>query len=88
MNLHYLLNANISGTWIITSGLNNGAARLIGESISRRRALTDTKESTTLLGISWWGNVTKKTRRMVLEMQGEVKHLCNSNGLKEKELFL
>jgi hypothetical protein len=50
--------------------------------------LTDTKESTTLLGISWWGNVTKKTRRMVLEMQGEVKHLCNSNGLKEKELFL
>jgi hypothetical protein len=63
---------NISGTWIITSGLNNGAARLIGEGIGRLRALTDTKESTTLLRISWWGNVTEKTRRMVLETQREV----------------
>ncbi|UJR23620.1 hypothetical protein I4U23_026606 [Adineta vaga] len=57
------------GTWIITSGLNNGAAKLIGEGISRLRALTDTKKSSTLLGISWWGNITRKTRRMVLNLQ-------------------
>jgi hypothetical protein len=63
---------NILGTWIITTGLNNGAARLIGESISRRRALTDRKESTTLLGISWWGNVTKKTRTMVSDIRNNV----------------
>jgi hypothetical protein len=63
---------NILGTWIITTGLNNGAARLIGESISRRRALTDRKESTTLLGISWWGNVTKKTRTMVSNIRNNV----------------
>lgn len=62
----------ISGTWIITSGLNNGAARLIGEGISRLRALTDTKESPTVIGISWWGNVTEKTRQIVLDLQREV----------------
>ena len=62
----------ISGTWIITSGLNNGAARLIGIGIDRLRALTGTKEPTTLLGISWWGNVAERTRHMVTKLQNDV----------------
>jgi len=77
-----------SGTWIITSGLNNGAARLIGESINRRRALTDANENITLLGISWWGNVTKRTRRLVLEMQNQVNDLYKNICLKENNLFV
>ena len=42
---------NILGTWIITSGLNSGAAKLIGEGIARLRALTDTQQVITLIGI-------------------------------------
>jgi hypothetical protein len=45
---------------------------LIGEGIARLRALTDTKQRTTLLGMAWWGNVTEKTRTMVLELQRSV----------------
>lgn len=63
---------NILGTWIITSGLNNGAARLIGIGIDRLRALTDTKERAILLGISWWGNVAERTRHMVTKLQNDV----------------
>jgi hypothetical protein len=51
---------------------------LIGEGIGRLRALTDTKHPTTLLGISWWGNVTEKTRKMVLDLQNEVNNYATS----------
>ncbi|CAF2138343.1 unnamed protein product [Rotaria magnacalcarata] len=34
-----------SGTWIITSGLNNGAAKLIGEGVDRLRALESRREN-------------------------------------------
>jgi hypothetical protein len=68
----YVKHEYLIGTWIITSGLNNGAAKLIGEGIDRLRALTDTKQPTTLLGISWWGNVTEKTRALVVGLQREV----------------
>lgn len=63
---------NIEGTWVITSGLNNGAARLIGIGIDRLRALTDTNKPIVLLGISWWGNVAEKTRNMVAKLQNDV----------------
>ncbi|CAM4831903.1 unnamed protein product [Rotaria magnacalcarata] len=60
-----------SGTWIITSGLNNGAAKLIGEGVDRLRALVNKKPSMTLLGMAWWGNIAEKARAMVLELQNE-----------------
>ncbi|CAF4423829.1 unnamed protein product, partial [Rotaria magnacalcarata] len=59
-------------TWIITSGLNNGAAKLIGEGVDRLRALVNKKPSMTLLGMAWWGNIAEKARAMVLELQNEV----------------
>jgi hypothetical protein len=68
----YVKHEYLIGTWIITSGLNNGAAKLIGEGIDRLRALTDTQQPTVLLGISWWGNVTEKTRELVVGLQREV----------------
>ncbi|CAF0820629.1 unnamed protein product [Adineta steineri] len=74
------------GTWIITSGLNNGVARLVGEGISQFQALTDTKQSTTLLGISWWGKITRKTRRMVLDLQRE-NLIINNNPINTETLF-
>lgn len=63
---------NIEGTWVITSGLNNGAARLIGIGIDRLRALTNTNKPITLIGISWWGNVAERTRKMVAKLQNGV----------------
>ncbi len=77
-----------SETWIITSGLNNGAAKLIGEGVARLRALQDTKQSVTLLGMAWWGNIAEKARTMVLELQKEVR---KSSGMicltKESPFF-
>lgn len=58
-------------TWIITSGLNNGAAKLIGEGVARIRALSHKKQDVTLLGIAWWGNIAEKARNMVLGLQNE-----------------
>lgn len=39
------------------------------------RALTNSKEQTTLLGMAWWGNIAEKARTMVLELQKEVCHI-------------
>ncbi|CAF4511710.1 unnamed protein product [Rotaria sp. Silwood1] len=58
-----------SGTWIITSGLNNGAAKLIGEGVARLRALVYKKRDVTLVGMAWWGNIAEKARTMVLQLQ-------------------
>ncbi|CAF4362659.1 unnamed protein product, partial [Rotaria sp. Silwood2] len=57
--------ATTSGTWIITSGLNNGAAKLIGEGVARLRALVHKKRYVTLIGMAWWGNIAEKARAMV-----------------------
>ena len=63
------------GTWMITSGLNNGTAKLIGEGVGRLRALTENKQNVTLVGMAWWGNIAEKARTMVLELQKEVKNI-------------
>ena len=79
---------NILGTWIITSGLNNGAARLIGEGISRFRALTDTKKSATLIGMSWWGNVTRKTRKIIIDIQRKVNNYALKTSARKRFIFV
>ena len=57
---------------MITSGLNNGAAKLIGEGVARLRALTNRKQPMVLLGMAWWGYITQGARDMVLDLQDEV----------------
>jgi len=76
-----------SGTWIITSGLNNGTAKLIGEGVARLRALTDTKQQVILLGMAWWGNIAENARTMVLELQKEVCNVIIINCMRIQPYF-
>lgn len=51
-----LINAAVStGAWIITSGINTGIIRLVGEAVSEE--LYKNNSSLTVLGIATWGKI-------------------------------
>jgi hypothetical protein len=61
---------------------------LIGEGVARFRALTDTKQQVTLLGMAWWGNIAERARTMVLELQKEVSNIIVMILYKRTNIFL
>ncbi|CAF1427644.1 unnamed protein product [Rotaria sordida] len=67
--------ATTPATWVITAGLNNGAAKLIGEGVSRLRALSGKQANAILLGIAWWSNLSMKTRKILSKIRDEKSRL-------------
>ncbi|CAF1447834.1 unnamed protein product, partial [Didymodactylos carnosus] len=57
--------ATTSGTWILTTGLNSGVSKFIGEGIARFILSTDHPKKTTMIGLTKWGTLTEKTRAIL-----------------------
>ncbi|CAF0983658.1 unnamed protein product [Adineta ricciae] len=54
--------ATRADAWILTAGVNNGVANLIGEGISQYRVLKQHPKSIICIGLTQWGSLTERTR--------------------------
>ncbi|CAF1475583.1 unnamed protein product, partial [Adineta steineri] len=54
--------ATRADAWILTAGVNNGVANLIGEGISQYSILKQSSKSITCIGLTQWGSITEQTR--------------------------
>lgn len=57
----------IVDAWILTAGVNNGVANLIGEGISHYRLLKEHPKPVTCIGLAQWGSITEEARRELKE---------------------
>ncbi|UJR11208.1 hypothetical protein I4U23_015389 [Adineta vaga] len=57
--------ATRADAWILTAGVNNGVANLIGEGISQYRVLKQHPKNITCIGLTQWGSLTEQTRMML-----------------------
>ncbi|CAF1018227.1 unnamed protein product [Rotaria sordida] len=51
-----------SDAWILTTGLNNGVSKLVGEGISQYRLLRRHPKDVVCIGLTMWGTINEKTR--------------------------
>jgi hypothetical protein len=50
------------GVWVLTTGLNQGVSKLIGQSVHRFTLLNKKSSKPTIIGLTSWGTVTERTR--------------------------
>ncbi|CAF3985665.1 unnamed protein product [Rotaria sp. Silwood1] len=53
------------GVWLLTTGLNEGVSKLIGQSVRRYRLLNKKSSNPTIIGLTSWGTVTEHTRKVL-----------------------
>src|ERR1700722_11572871 len=63
--------ADYIGVWVLTTGLNSGVSKLIGQSIDRYTLLNEKSLKPTVIGLTRWGTLTERTRE-VLKWQVEL----------------
>ncbi|CAF4975808.1 unnamed protein product [Rotaria sp. Silwood1] len=51
--------------WLLTTGLNEGVSKLIGQSVRRYRLLNKKSSNPTIIGLTSWGTVTEHTRKVL-----------------------
>ncbi|CAF1493524.1 unnamed protein product [Adineta ricciae] len=51
--------------WLLTTGLNSGVSKLIGQYVHRYRLLNKSSIVPTLIGMTGWGTVSKNTREVL-----------------------
>ena len=61
----------ILDAWILTTGINTGVSKLIGEGIGHNRLLREYSNSVKCIGLSTWGSISEKTR-LELKHQSKV----------------
>ncbi|CAF4145083.1 unnamed protein product [Adineta steineri] len=70
--------AATSNAWILTTGINNGVSKVIGEGISHYRLLKANPNKIVCIGLTKWGTINESTR---LELKHTTKdyprRLCN-----------
>ncbi|CAF0801672.1 unnamed protein product, partial [Didymodactylos carnosus] len=69
--------------WILTTGLNNGVSKLVGEGISRYRLLAKHPKRVTAIGLSLWGCLSEDTRELLKhqsKMESSSRVLTFENG--------
>ncbi|CAF4191196.1 unnamed protein product [Adineta steineri] len=54
--------AATSNAWILTTGVNNGVSKLIGEGISHYRLLKPNPNKIVCIGLTKWGTINESTR--------------------------
>ena len=52
----------ISDVWVLTTGLNAGVAKFIGQGIKHHRLLNETVSEPTVIGMTSWGTIPAQTR--------------------------
>jgi hypothetical protein len=51
----------------LTTGLNSGVAKLVGEAISQDRMITGRPNNVVSIGLTKWGCLTERTRNLLSE---------------------
>ncbi|CAF1238406.1 unnamed protein product [Adineta steineri] len=54
--------AAMSNAWILTTGINNGVSKLVGEGISHYRLLKANPNKIVCIGLTKWGTINGRTR--------------------------
>ncbi|CAF4276359.1 unnamed protein product [Rotaria socialis] len=54
--------AATEGIWVLTTGLNSGVSRLIGQGIHRSKLLSNNKWKPVVIGMNSWGTLAEDTR--------------------------
>jgi len=54
--------------WILSTGLNSGVAKIVGEAISQAETLKSGRDwKITSIGLTKWGTLTEETRNLLSE---------------------
>lgn len=48
--------------WVLTTGLNAGVAKFIGQGIKRHKLLNENASKPTVIGMTSWGTIPEQTR--------------------------
>ncbi|CAF3823225.1 unnamed protein product, partial [Rotaria sp. Silwood1] len=51
--------------WVLTTGLNSGVSKLIGQGVHRKKLLGDNKWDPVVIGMSRWGTIAEHTRKIL-----------------------
>jgi len=51
--------------WLLSTGLNSGVSKVIGQSIERHTLLSEKSANYTVIGLSSWGCLSELTRQML-----------------------
>ncbi|CAF1223885.1 unnamed protein product [Adineta ricciae] len=65
------LAAATEGVWLLTTGLNSGVSKVIGQSVERYALLNEKASNYTVIGLSSWGCLSDRTR-YVLKKQTQL----------------
>ena len=63
--------------WVLTTGLNAGVSKLIGQGIDRHILLHENVSKPTVIGITSWGTITEYTRS---SLKAEVLQISEKNS--------
>lgn len=56
---------HVIDVWVLTTGLNAGVSKLIGQGVHRHKLLNESASNPILLGITSWGAITDYTRSLL-----------------------
>ena len=51
--------------WLLTTGLNSGVSKVIGQSVERRTLLGEKSAHHTIIGLTSWGCLSDRTRQVL-----------------------
>jgi hypothetical protein len=60
--------------WILTTGLNSGVSKLIGQGVHRNTLLKENKWKPVVIGMSRWGTIAKYDRDMLQKKVFKIKY--------------
>ncbi|CAF1576260.1 unnamed protein product [Didymodactylos carnosus] len=72
--------ATIADAWILTTGLNSGVAKLVGDGIAQSRLLSKQQKEVIAIGLTQWGSLTEKTRSLF-------KQICITENEAEQNII-
>ncbi|CAF1099357.1 unnamed protein product [Didymodactylos carnosus] len=84
--------ASDAGAWILTSGMNNGVVKIIGEGFSQYpllKQMSDFSKFVLCIGLTKWGCLTEQTRNELKEISSQSSNPSNNqileNFIEDKE---
>ncbi|CAF1229219.1 unnamed protein product [Rotaria sordida] len=75
--------ATTADGWILTTGLNSGIAKLVGEAILQDRILNDRSKDVVSIGLTKWGTLPETTRNQLSEKFTSQKNGTNYDANEE-----
>ena len=56
---------HVIDVWVLTTGLNAGVSKLIGQGVHRHTLLNESASNLIVVGITSWGTITDYTRSLL-----------------------